>query len=276
MLTLRDLIKPARLTAVVDIGANPVEGQPPYRSMLEMGLCSVVGFEPLVEALTALNDKKGPNETYLPYIIGDGGDHTLHLTRRPGMVSLLKPDTTHLQFFDSMPESGNVEAVMATSTVRLDDLSEVPNCDLLKLDIQGAELSVIENATRHLANAVMVMTEMSFVTLYENQPVMGRVDLALRAHGFVPHCFAGATCWPILTEVRVPKIEPHQVLEADLVYVRDFTKPMANEQWKQLAMLAHHVCASYDLAMLAVEMLSKSGAIPADATVTYRKMLETR
>ncbi len=276
MQTLLDLIKPERLTAVVDIGANPVEGQPPYRSMLEMGLCSVVGFEPLVEALNALNAKKGPNETYLPYIVGDGGEHTLYLTRRPGMVSLLKPDMAHLEFFDSMPESGAVEATMATSTVRLDDLSEVPHCDLLKLDIQGAELSALENATRHLANAAMVITEVSMVTLYEQQPVMGTMDLALRAHGFVPHCFADATCWPIATEVRVPKIDPHQVLEIDLVYVRDFTKPMLSEHWKQLAMLAHHVCGSYDLAMLAVEMLSKDMAIPADAPVAYAKMLEQR
>jgi hypothetical protein len=74
----------------------------------------------------------------------------------------------------------------------------------------------------------------------------------------------------------VPKVDPHQVLEADLVYVRDFTKPMADEQWKQLAMLAHHVCASYDLAMMAVEMLSKSGAVPADAPVSYAKTLERR
>jgi hypothetical protein len=39
-------------------------------------------------------------------------------------------------------------------------------------------------------------------------------------------------------------------------------------------MLAHHVCASYDLAMLAVEMAAKTGAIASDAPVAYRKVLE--
>jgi FkbM family methyltransferase len=274
MLALRDLLKPERLTAIVDVGANPIDGHPPYRTMLEQGLCTVVGFEPLVEALGALNDRKGPNETYLPYIVGDGGEHTLHLTREQGMVSLLKPNATHLSLFERMGEFGHVEATMETTTVRLDDLAEVETCDLLKLDIQGAELSVIQNAPRHLSNAVAVLTEVSFVTLYENQPTLGQIDTELRSHGFIPHCFAGAKCWPICSDLKVPRPDPHQLLEADMVYVRDFTKPMAAEQWKQLAMIAHHVCASYDLAMLAVEMAAKMGAAPSDAPVTYRKTLE--
>lgn len=271
---LSDLLKPERLTAIVDVGANPVDGHPPYRAMLEAGLCTVVGFEPLVEALALLNKNKGPNETYLPYILGDGKEHTLYLTREQGMVSLLKPDVSRLSMFRQMAGFGNVEATMETTTVRLDDLAEVPHCDLLKLDIQGAELSVLKNAPKHLANAVMVMTEMSFVTLYENQPAMGEVDSYLRQEGFIPHCFAGAKCWPIATEVAVPKPDPHQMLEADLVYVRDFTQPMAAEQWKHLALLAHYVCASYDLAMLAVEKVAKMGAVASDAPVTYAKMLE--
>ena len=43
---LSDLLGPARLTSVVDIGANPVDGDPPYKPMLEKRLCRVTGFEP--------------------------------------------------------------------------------------------------------------------------------------------------------------------------------------------------------------------------------------
>ena len=31
---------------VVDIGANPIDGDPPYRLLLDAGLCRVTGFEP--------------------------------------------------------------------------------------------------------------------------------------------------------------------------------------------------------------------------------------
>ena len=42
----------------------------------------------------------------------------------------------------------------------------------------------------------------------------------------------------------------NQLLEADVVYVRDFTFPdkMSSEQLKHLALIAHHCYGSYDLA----------------------------
>jgi hypothetical protein len=74
---------PQRLTDVVDIGANPIDGEPPYTSMLAEGLCHVTGFEPQQEALVELQRMKGPNERYLPYAVGDGDAHTLNICRAP-------------------------------------------------------------------------------------------------------------------------------------------------------------------------------------------------
>ncbi len=60
---LFQLLRPERLTAIVDIGANPIDGDPPYKSMLQVRLCRVVGFEPQPEALAALNARKSDHET---------------------------------------------------------------------------------------------------------------------------------------------------------------------------------------------------------------------
>ena len=68
---LQDLLSPEKLTTIVDIGANPIDGDPPYIQMLKRGLCQVVGFEPQQNALQELLQNKGPLETYLPYGIGD-------------------------------------------------------------------------------------------------------------------------------------------------------------------------------------------------------------
>src|SRR5262249_23728291 len=59
------LWRPERLTAVVDIGANPIDGDPPYKGMLTNRLCTLVGFEPQEEALAKLNAAKSDLETYL-------------------------------------------------------------------------------------------------------------------------------------------------------------------------------------------------------------------
>src|ERR1041385_6261318 len=106
---LTEILKPARLTAVVDIGANPIDGDPPYKAMLEAGLCAVTGFEPQAAALERLEQKKGPHERYLPYALGDGSERTLHVCELEGMTSLLVPDPGHLALFNLFPTWGTVK-----------------------------------------------------------------------------------------------------------------------------------------------------------------------
>ena len=78
---LIELLAPDRLTSVVDIGANPFEGDPPYKAMLQRRMCRLIGFEPQAEALAQLQSSKGDLETYLPYAVGDGGKrHTQDLS----------------------------------------------------------------------------------------------------------------------------------------------------------------------------------------------------
>jgi hypothetical protein len=63
----------------------------------------------------------------------------------------------------------------------------------------------------------------------------------------------------------------HQLLEADLVYVKDFIDPvvMDNEQLKHLALLMHHCYGSVDLVGRCIELLQKRSAVPADTLQRY-------
>src|SRR5690349_5700081 len=88
---------------VVDIGANPIDGDPPYRLLQDAGLCRVTGFEPQPEALAAVRALAGPAERYLPYAIGDGQRHTLHLCATSGFASLLEPDDRQLELLIDFP-----------------------------------------------------------------------------------------------------------------------------------------------------------------------------
>src|SRR5882757_11295127 len=76
---LSDLVQPKRLTSVVDIGANPIDGDAPYKAMLQLGICRLIGFDPQPDALTRLNARKSDLETYLPCAVGDGGSHSLNI-----------------------------------------------------------------------------------------------------------------------------------------------------------------------------------------------------
>ncbi len=274
---LTEILQPDRLTAVVDVGANPIDGDPPYKAMLGRGLCSVVGFEPQPEALARLEQARGALERYLPYALGDGTGQTLHVCALDGMTSLKVPDPAHLALFNLFPIWGDVKARIPVSTRRLDDVAEIAHLDFLKMDVQGAERDVLAHGRLRLAETVAIQTEVSFLPLYRDQPVLGEIDLMLREMGFVPHCFAAVKVWPLAPmEVGgAPNRGLRQLLEADLVYVRDFTRPenMTAEQWKHLALVAHHCYGSYDLALKAVLALVQLSAVPADAPRRYLSSL---
>ncbi|MGH3560731.1 MAG: FkbM family methyltransferase, partial [Mycobacterium sp.] len=203
--------------------------------MLDSGLCTVIGFEPQPDALAELQCRKGALETYLPHAVGDGGTHRLMVTRASGMTSMLRPDAKRLALFNGFTEWGGA-------------IDEVGEFDLLKIDIQGGELMAFQNGRRKLAEAVAVQTEVSFVPLYEHQPVFGEVDLELRSQGFLPHSFPAVKRWAIAPIVFGGdfRIGQNQLLEADIVYVRDIAYPerLTDEQLSHLAMIAFHVYGS--------------------------------
>jgi len=270
---LFELLKPDRVTAVVDIGANPIDGDPPYAQFLRKRLCRVVGFEPQADALAKLTSRKSDLETYLPYVIGNGEKARLKICRVRGMTSVLTPDQHMLNQFPNFSKWGQIEKEILVETRRLDDISEIESLDFLKIDIQGAELSVFQHGQKRLGHAVAIQTEVSFLPLYKDQPVFGEIDLELRKQGFVPHAFAAIKKWMIapLKDTNNPYASINQLLEADVVYVRDFTRPndMGTEQLKHLALVAHHCYGSFDLTMNCIQHLVKREAISPDAADKY-------
>jgi FkbM family methyltransferase len=233
--------------------------------LLQNGLCRVIGFEPQADALAALNAKKSELETYLPYAVGNGVEGTLRICRASGMTSLFAPNPVALRHFNSFSEWGEVLREVPISTRRLDDISEVDVVDFLKIDVQGSELSVFQNGRNKLGRAVAIQTEVSFIQLYAGQPVFGDIDLELRTLGFVPHSFVA-----IKKRLIAPLINPadphggiNQLLEADIVYVRDFLRSdqMQVEQLKHLALnCLHH--------------LTTRGTIAADAQSRYLGLIQ--
>ncbi len=275
---LLDLLKPQRITEIVDIGANPIDGEPPYLPMLKAGgICRVTGFEPQEGALKKLNDAKSRFERYLPYAIGDGSEKVLNICSAEGMTSTLKPNKKILDIFHPFNIWGQVVSQEKILTKKLDSIDEIEGLDFLKIDIQGGELSVFQHGKKKLANAVAIQTEVSFIPLYENQPTFGAVDIELRALGFVPHSFPAIKNWMIapLTINGDSRIPLNQLLEADIVYVKDFTKPesISDEQLKHLALIAHICYRSFDLSIRCIAILEERGVVARGSVIRYPSMI---
>ena len=274
---LHDLVRCSRPSSILDIGASLVEGDPPYKEMLDYELCTVTGFEPQQRALAELEQRKGPLERYLPHVLGDGREHRLKITRAQGMTSLLTPDQNQLRLFTPFLDWGSVVEEHDVQTHRLDDL-DIDDFDLLKIDVQGAELMVFQNGRERLRNAVAVQTEVSFVPLYLDQPTLGEVDGELRSQGFVPHSMPEVKQWAIAPTVFGDSVyQPgNQLLEADMVYVRDLAHPerMTSEQLSHLAMIAFHIYGSVDLAVFCIIELQQRGRASEDAVEQLMQLFE--
>jgi FkbM family methyltransferase len=241
---------------IVDVGANPLaDVKPPYQRLMDGGAAALVAFEPDPVAFEKLKALKQTHATYLPVAVGDGKPHRLRICQMSGMNSLLAPNFDLLNLTHRHGIWAQVKDVVDVYTKRLDDLVEIEGLDYLKIDIQGSELLVFENATEKLKDCLVVHTEVMFVPMYEDQPLFSEQELFLRRFGLQVHKFfemQGHVLKPFA--VRGDDHAPlSQVFWADVVFVKDITRleRLRPEQLLKLAIILHEVYGSFDVAHLA-------------------------
>lgn len=198
---------------------------------------------------------------YLPYALGDGAEHRLHVTNVPMTSSLFPPARSTIDLFPLLGELMHVEQQLPVHTQRLDDLPELSPADFLKLDVQGAELMVLENATATLRDVAVLQCEVEFVELYEGQPLFADVDRFLRNQGFSFLRFAYSMGRPFnpLQRQEGPGLAISQTLWGDAVYVKDFRR---RSEWnerilKAAAFVLHELYGAFDLVSLMLAELDR-------------------
>lgn len=264
-----------RRTTIVDVGANPIN-ECPYSALLAGGGCHVIGFEPQPEAFASLQEAKGPNETYHPYAVGDGGTHTLHIYEATGFTSLFRPHDPAARIFGQgrWARRISLREDVPLQTVALDAMPDLAPFDLLKIDIQGGEVMVFDNASRVMQEAVAVIVELRYLQLYEDEPMMGGVDACLRRQGFQLHkfLFNKSRAMPSSQLSRLKrKYQQDQLIDGDAVYLRHPGRIdlYTDGQVMHLALLAASVFHSQSAALFALDELVARGCIPADLPKRY-------
>lgn len=247
---------------IIDVGAMIIEGSNcSYAAISDSSL--VIGFEPNKKECEKLNYDSGNNCAYLPYYIGNGETKTFRNCNRAYTSSFFEPNTKLLKKFQNLANLTEVVSREDVGTKRLDDLDEeLKGSDYLKIDVQGAEVEVFRGAANLLRNEIVVIqTEVCFVPLYENQYLFAEIDQELRQFGFLFHKFigiAGRAFKPVFVEGGPSKMLS-QMLWADAVYVKDFTKleDLPVDKLLKMAIILNDVYGSVDLANLALETYDK-------------------
>lgn len=249
---------------VADIGASDLGEKPSYSILMDRRLARLSAFDGDVRQKEKLLEKYGKNFDFYSDIIADGEPKTLHLFPAiSGMSSILKPSQKRLSFFTGFSSFTTPEAEIPVETRRLDDIQELEDIDFLTMDIQGSELLVLKNAQNKLRNCVAIQLEASFVPLYEEQPSIGEIDLWMRAHGFIPHCFVSIKPWLISPTTRGGKmnIPFNQLMECDIAYIRDPVEAtgLSVDQLINLAYVSSYVYKSPDLTIYLLLELERRG-----------------
>lgn len=260
MWSLLDFFPGDYVLTIVDIGAALSE-RPPYQGLIDAGRGRLVGFEPDAGECERLNRQYGAPHRFFPCFVGDGGPATFHETNWVLTGSLFPPNTPLLEKFQNLAEVVTPKAQHAVSTRRLDDIDGIDDADFIKIDVQGAELSVFEHGRRVLGNALLVQTEVEFVELYRGQPLFADVDRFLRGEGWQFHTFNGfgsRTFKPLVANGD-PNVGIRQFLWSDALYVRDWLRldALPDHKLRNYAILAHDVLRSFDLAHLVLAELDR-------------------
>lgn len=274
---LLETLQSERTMALADVGANPIR-DPDYKSLYDLGGCRIFGFEPGEEAYNKLDSMQTERSKYFNVAVGSEAKGRFYPHPIGSIASLFKIHRPSAQFlgkgFWFRP---NLEPI-DIDLVALDKIEDLPTLDVLKMDVQGAELSVLKSGRKKLAEAMVVIPEVRFYRMYEDEPMWSDVDQELRKQGFVLHrvLFAKSVTLPSTQSKKFGKRKmASQWLDGDAVYIRNIDDPekISTEQFKHLALAADAIFQSFDLCLMCLDRLIERGAIASDAAQKYFRML---
>ena len=128
------------------------------------------------------------------------GSESFHLNDYSYSSSLLNMKSTHHEHFKETKR----ESIIEVKTSPLDkvlDIHKIKKNIFIKMDVQGAEIKVIQGATRILSQAKAVVAEVSFVSLYEGGPLFDELYQVMKGLGFEYHGSIGQLHSPVHGQV---------------------------------------------------------------------------
>lgn len=247
--SLASIIRPSTPIQVVDVGASLLD-IPLYESLIQHGLARLTAFEPDASERQKIEQRYRAPHRVLPFFVGDGTAGTFYQTNWFATGSLFKPNKVLLEQFQGLHEVVTLVAETPVETKALDSIAEIGDIDYLKIDVQGAELSVFKGAANLLAQVGIIHTEVEFVELYEKQPLFADVDSYLRANGFEFVKFMGFGSRAVKPLVLNRDVNVgNQLLWADALYLRRWIPEctLSDDKLIKMAIIIHDLYGLVDI-----------------------------
>ena len=196
------LLRDVQVTGIIDAGAS--DGRISRRLLRKFPETRVYGFEPNTLYAETLQRYAKEDSRFHPQFLAlsdHEGTVDLHITESPGSTSLFDPEK-RLKKID--PRGTSLKSTEKVEVITIDQWAKRngnPTIQLMKFDIQGAEIRALRGAAQVLQDStLLVYTEILFNPLYKNGAIFSEVDLLLRKYGFM------------LYDIFKPKYDPKGLL----------------------------------------------------------------
>ncbi len=156
---------------------------------------TIYGFDADADACESANAQIEQDSTinwtekHIPLALGKAcEERTLYVTHAPMCSSLYQPNEQFLSRFMGLQELAGLDFEIEIETTTLDQFcleEKVKEIDFLQIDVQGADLEVLQGAANLLSRSVLsIQVEVEFSPLYCEQPLFRDVDRYLDQYGF--------------------------------------------------------------------------------------------
>lgn len=184
------ILQGLRLNTVVDIGANRGQFALCIRRLYPDA--QIFSFEPLRKPAAAWMRNFGSDaraRLFNKAVAIESGSATMHVSRWDVSSSLLPFARAQHDNFP-LTEEASTQVVETTTLEACIDEPAIEDSSLLKLDVQGYELSALKGCGRLLERFRYVYVEASFIELYVGQALATEVIGFLSSRGFNLVCVA--------------------------------------------------------------------------------------
>lgn len=178
------VLKTLNCSTIIDIGAN--KGQFALAARKCLPMAKIYSFEPLAHPAEIFNKVfvNDSNIKLFPFAISDEtGEAEIHISHREDSSSLLPIGEKQNEMFPGTYEVGVEKITMKKLSDAL-SASDLISPVLMKIDVQGFELSVLKGSTELFSRIKYIYSECSYIELYKGQALFPEISEFLAKYGF--------------------------------------------------------------------------------------------